>query len=246
MKLHGKTIVIAGSSSGIGGEVARLARFEGARVIGIDRNDTVLTLDGFVKMDLGDPAAIAALPDRLVDAAGVSGTVNRKVVARVNYLGLRHLTEALVSSMLKGASIVNIASILGADWPHRLDAHKELAAAASFVLGKAWLHTNPVQQENCYQYFKEALIVWTKKRSLDLFMQDNIRMNSVAPGPVFTPILGDFVSMLGQERIDRDSALMKRPALPDEIAGPIVFLLSDDARWIVGANLPIDGGIEAG
>ncbi|CDN58396.1 coniferyl-alcohol dehydrogenase [Neorhizobium galegae] len=252
MKLHGKTIVITGSSSGIGGEVARLARFEGARVIGIDRNDTLLTLDGFVKMDLGDPAvidaAITALPDRidgLVNAAGVPGTVNSDIVARVNYLGLRHLTEALVPRMLKGASIVNIASILGADWPHRLDAHKELAAAASFVLGKAWLDTNPVQQENCYQYFKEALIVWTKKRSLELFMQDNIRMNSVAPGPVFTPILGDFVSMLGQERVDRDSALVKRPALPDEIAGPIVFLLSDDARWIVGANLPIDGGIEA-
>jgi NAD(P)-dependent dehydrogenase (short-subunit alcohol dehydrogenase family) len=252
MKLHGKTIVITGSSSGIGGEVARLARFHGARVIGVDRNDPMLTLDGFIKMDLGDPAAIDAaishLPaqiDGLVNAAGVPGTVDRDVVAKVNYLGLRRLTEALVPRMPKGASVVNITSILGAEWPHRLDLHKQLAATTSFAAGKAWLDAHPVPQETCYQYFKEALIVWTKKRSGSLFMQHDIRMNSVAPGPVFTPILGDFVSMLGQERVERDSALMKRPALADEIAGPIVFLLSDDARWVVGANLPIDGGIEA-
>lgn len=252
MKLHGKTIVITGSSSGIGGEVARLARFHGARVIGVDRNDPMLTLDGFVKMDLGDPLAIdqaiSHLPaqiDGLVNAAGVPGTVDRDVVARVNYLGLRHLTEALVPRMPKGASVVNITSILGAEWPHRLDLHKQLSATGSFSAGKAWLDANPPPQETCYQYFKEALIVWTKKRSGSLFMQHDIRMNSVAPGPVFTPILGDFVSMLGQERVERDSALMKRPALADEIAGPIVFLLSDDARWVVGANLPIDGGIEA-
>ncbi|MCM2292494.1 coniferyl-alcohol dehydrogenase [Allorhizobium sp. BGMRC 0089] len=252
MKLHGKTIVITGASSGIGGEVARLARFHGAHVIGVDRNDPMVTLDGFVRMDLGDPAAIDAglafLPaqiDGLVNAAGVPGTVDRDVVARVNYLGLRHLTEQLLPRMPKGASIVNITSILGAEWPHRLDLHKQLSATTSFAAGKAWLDANPVPQDTCYQYFKEALIVWTKKRSGVLFMQHDIRMNAVAPGPVFTPILGDFVSMLGQERVERDATLMKRPALADEIAGPIVFLLSDAARWVVGANLPIDGGIEA-
>lgn len=252
MKLHGKTIVITGASSGIGGEVARLARFHGARVIGVDRNDPMVTLDGFVKMDLGDPSAIDAaishLPaqiDGLVNAAGVPGTVDRDVVARVNYLGLRHLTDALVPRMPKGGSIVNFASILGVEWPKRLDAHKQLAATTSFATGKAWLDANPVPQETCYQYFKEALIVWTKKRSFELFMQHDIRMNSVAPGPVFTPILGDFVSMLGQERVERDSALMKRPALADEVAGPVIFLCSDDARWVVGANLPVDGGVEA-
>ena len=48
MSLQGKTIVITGTSSGIGAEVARLARFQGAKVIGVDRNDPSLTLDGFV------------------------------------------------------------------------------------------------------------------------------------------------------------------------------------------------------
>ncbi|MGX5805468.1 aldehyde dehydrogenase family protein [Bradyrhizobium sp. Arg314] len=60
MNLSGKTIVVTGASSGIGGEVARLARFSGARVFGVDRNDPLITLDGFVKVDLGDPAGIDA------------------------------------------------------------------------------------------------------------------------------------------------------------------------------------------
>jgi len=252
MNLAGKTIVITGVSSGIGGEVARLARFRGATVIGVDRNDAMLTLDGFIKLDLGYPAAIdAALAqfpsriDALVNAAGVPGTADKDVVARVNYLGLRHLTEALIDRMPKGAAIVNFASILGAEWPMRADLHNTLAAKTSFVEGQAWLAANPVPQETCYQYFKEALIVWTMKRSRSLFIERDIRMNSVAPGPVFTPILGDFVTMLGEERVQADTHKMKRPALADEIAGPVLFLCSDDARWLAGINLPIDGGLAA-
>jgi NAD(P)-dependent dehydrogenase (short-subunit alcohol dehydrogenase family) len=252
MALSGKTIVITGSSSGIGAEVARLARFQGARVIGVDRNDPIITLDGFVKADLSNTSAIdtaiAQLPqqiDGLVNAAGVPGTADKDLVAKVNYLGLRHLTEGLIGRMPKGASIVNFTSILGAEWPHRVDLHKALAATNSFDAGLSWLEKNPVSQETCYQYFKEALIVWTAKRSFDLFMDHDIRMNSVAPGPVFTPILGDFITMLGQERVERDAAKMKRPALADEIAGPTVFLLSDAARWVTGINLPIDGGLNA-
>jgi NAD(P)-dependent dehydrogenase (short-subunit alcohol dehydrogenase family) len=252
MTLYGKTIVITGASSGIGAETARLARFQGAHVIGLDRNDPMITLDGFIKIDMGDTAsidaAVAALPkrvDALINAAGVSGLADKDLVARVNYLGLRHLTEGLVPNLAKGGAVVNIASILGAEWPKRLDAHKALAATKTWAEGAAWLAKNPVPQETCYQFFKEALIVWSKKRGYDLFMQNDIRMNSVAPGPVFTPILGEFVQMLGEERVAADAAKIKRPAIADEIAPPILFLCSDAARWVTGINLPIDGGIDA-
>lgn len=251
MSLHGKTIAITGASSGIGSEIARLARFQGAHVIGLDHNDPMITLDAFVRIDMADPAAVdtavAALPDRidaLVNAAGVSGLADRDLVARVNYMGLRHLTEALVPR-LKGGAVVNITSILGAEWPLRLDAHKALGATATWAEGADWLGRNPVQQETCYQYFKEALVVWTRKRGYDLFMEHDIRMNAVAPGPVFTPILGEFVQMLGEERVAADAAKIKRPAIADEIAPPVLFLCSDAARWIAGINLPVDGGIDA-
>ncbi|MYM88661.1 SDR family oxidoreductase [Rugamonas sp. FT82W] len=250
MKLRNKTIVVTGAASGIGAEVARLARFQGATVIGMDRTEPGLTLDGFISVDLGQTAsidaAVAQLPQRvdaLCNIAGVPGTADPALLARVNYLGLRHLTEAVLPRMPAGGSIVNVASILGAEWPERLELHKQLASVRGFAEGQAWLDAHPVPADTCYQYFKEALIVWTYAQSQKWFMQHSVRMNSVAPGPVFTPILGDFVSMLGEERVQRDAHRMKRPAYADEVAAAISFLCSDESRWISGANLPVDGGL---
>lgn len=249
-KLQGKTIVVTGVSSGIGTDTAKLLRQQGARVIGLDRNDPMLTLDGFVKADLSEQASIDAalrlLPDRvdgLANIAGVPGTASADLVARVNFLGLRHLTLNLAERMPEGGSVVNIASILGAEWPARLDLHKSLAETPHFEAGLAWLARRPVPQATCYQYFKEALIVWTLTHSQKLFLAKGVRMNCVAPGPVFTPILGDFVQMLGPDRVQADAHRIKRPAFSDEVAPVIVFMLGDDSRWISGANVPVDGGL---
>lgn len=249
MSLQGKTIVITGVSSGIGSDTAKLLRLQGARVIGVDRNDPMLTLDGFVKADLSTPeaidAAITQLPariDALCNIAGVPGTAPVDLVARVNYLSLRHLTLGLLDRMA-GGSVVNISSILGAEWPARLEPHRALGQTASFADGQAWLADHPVPQETCYQYFKEALIVWTYTQSQKFFLQHNVRMNCVAPGPVFTPILGDFVQMLGNERVQKDAHRMKRPAFSDEVAPVVAFLCSDASRWVSGINLPVDGGL---
>jgi NAD(P)-dependent dehydrogenase (short-subunit alcohol dehydrogenase family) len=227
-----------------------LARFQGAKVIGVDRNDPSLTLDGFVKADLSSPAAIdaavAQLPahvDALCNIAGVPGTTDGDLVARVNYLGLRHLSEQVLGRISRGGSIVNVSSILGYEWPQRLAEHKALASAQGFEAGAQWLKANPVAYETCYQYFKEALIVWSTTQSQKWFLEKGVRMNCVAPGPVFTPILGDFVQMLGQERVQADAKRMLRPGFADEIAPVIAWLCSDAARWVSGANIPVDGGI---
>jgi NAD(P)-dependent dehydrogenase (short-subunit alcohol dehydrogenase family) len=250
MNFQGKTIVVTGASSGIGSETARTLRFAGARVIGVDRNEPMITLDGFIKADLSEQSAIDAavkqLPERidaLCNIAGVPGTASVDLVARVNYLGLRHLCQRVLDRMPAGGSIVNISSILGAEWPQRLDLHKALGETPGFEAGLAFLARKPVPQETCYQYFKEALIVWTVTQSQKWFLERGVRMNCVAPGPVFTPILGDFVAMLGADRVQKDAHRMKRPALADEVAPVIAFLCSDAARWVSGINLPVDGGL---
>jgi len=250
MTVQGKTILITGACSGIGAETARLLRMQGARVIGIDRNDPNLSLDGFVKADLSTPAAIdaavAQLPaqvDALCNIAGVPGTAPAKLVAEVNYLGLRHLTEQVLPRIARGGSIVNVASILGAEWPQRVNEHKALAQAKGFEAGAHWLRDHPVAQATCYQYFKEALIVWNAVQSQEWFLRHGVRMNCVAPGPVFTPILGDFVTMLGAERVQADAHRMLRPGFADEIAPVIAWLCGDASRWVSGANIPVDGGL---
>lgn len=252
MNLINKTLVVTGVSSGIGADVARLARAQGAQVIGMDRNAPTLSLHHFMEVDLGDPAAIDAavadLPDgidALCNIAGVPGTAPVDLVARVNYLGLRYLSERILPKLADGAAMVNVASILGIEWPDRLDTHKTLAGIGNFTDAEAWLKANPVAQDTCYQYFKEALIVWTLTQAFPWFRDHNVRMNSVAPGPVFTPILGDFVTMLGEQRVQQDAVRMKRPAYSDEVADVIAFLCSDSARWVCGANIPIDGGLSS-
>ena len=146
MNLQNKTLIVTGVASGIGAELARLARFQGATVIGVDRHEPQLTLDGFFQADLGDPASIDALVarlparvDGLCNIAGVPGTAPVPAVATVNYLGLRHLTQALLPRMSAGGSIVNVASVLGAQWPQRLERHKALAATQSYQAGQQWL-----------------------------------------------------------------------------------------------------------
>ena len=250
MSLLNKTIVVTGCCSGIGADLAKLARLQGARVIGIDRNDPSLTLDVFVKSDLGEAKAIdeavKLLPgriDALANIAGVPGTAPVDAVARVNYLGLRHLTQCVIERMEAGGAIVNISSILGAEWPARLELHRELGATASFAEGAQWLRDHPVPQDTCYQYFKEALIVWTITQSQKIFLERGVRMNCVAPGPVFTPILGDFVQMLGEQRVQADAHRMRRPAFSDEVTPVIAFLCDDASRWVSGINLPVDGGL---
>jgi NAD(P)-dependent dehydrogenase (short-subunit alcohol dehydrogenase family) len=121
--------------------------------------------------------------------------------------------------------------------------HKELARIEGFAAAQAWLSEHPVPDETCYQYLKEALIVWNYLQAQPWFLEHSVRMNSVAPGPVFTPILGDFVSMLGEARTQADAHRMKRPGYADEVAAVIAFLCADESRWINGVNLAVDGGL---
>lgn len=252
MRLANKKILVTGVSSGIGAETARILRFHGASVIGIDRNSPSLTLDDFVQADLSSPEgideALLQLPeavDGLCNIAGVPGTADPQLVASVNYLGLRYLTEAIHPRIQPGGSIVNVSSVLGAQWPDRLEMHKALGATAGFHEGRQWLERNPVQPEFCYQYFKEALIVWTLTKAQEWFKSTGVRMNCIAPGPVFTPILNDFVTMLGEARTQADAHRITRPAYADEVAAAIAFLCAEESRWINGASIPVDGGLSS-
>jgi len=78
-----------------------------------------------------------------------------------------------------------------------------------------------------------------------LFKARGLRVNAVSPGPVVTPIFKEFRQLFGDARVDDDIARVGRPGTAADVAPAALFLCSDGARWINGANLPVDGGLEA-
>lgn len=185
MKLDNKIILVTGVSSGIGAALQACCAATVPRGIGVDLKAPHMTLDGFVQGDLSSTESIdrllPQLPARIVslcNIAGVPGTANPQLLAQVNYLGLRHLSSALLPRITAGGSIVNIASILGAEWPQRLDLHKALASIEDFAAAQAWLAEHPVPGETCYQDFKEALIVWNYVQAQPWFLEHSVRMTA--------------------------------------------------------------------
>lgn len=247
-----KTIVVSGAASGIGAATARRLMAAGARVIALDLRPPAYSGAEFHPVDLGDAAAIDALAaklparlDGLANIAGLPGNRGVDLTMRVNYLGLRHLTETLSPRLTRGAGIVNLASAAGNQWPERVAAHRELARCGTFDEGARWLAAHPVPPETVYQYSKEALIVWTMVRAGALFRERGVRINCVSPGPVDTPILEDFRNTLGQAKVAQAIEIMGRPGLPRDIAPVVTFLLSNAAGWIAGENLRVDGALTA-
>ena len=250
MNLSGKKIIVTGAASGIGAETAKEIKAQGAHVIGIDINTPEVALDQFIQADLSDPAAIEtaveAVPagiDGLVNSAGLPPTKDRVSVLKVNFMGLRHLTEKLIGKMNYNAAIVNMASLAGCGWPETGDAIKALIALRDFDGIEALCDAQDIQNEGGRSYFftKETLVVWTMMNRWT-WRGRGIRMNCVSPGPVETPILPDFLKTLG-ERAAQDMKIMDRPGRPDDIAPVVAFLCSDASGWIRGANIPCDGGM---
>lgn len=252
--LFGKTIVVTGVASGIGARTAELAAQLGAEVIGIDVRAPSRPVGPFIEADLGVPGSAAELVmrlprqlDALCNVAGVSGAGGIAATLAINFYGLRALTEALVPHLREGASVVNVASIAGFGWRTDLQRAIAMVDVPGFPTDlPALAQAHEAGDEVGYQLSKELLLMWTFRAAHQpQFKKRGIRVNAVSPGPVETPILAQFRSVLGDARVDHDIARVGRAGTSGEIAPAIVFLCSDGARWINGANIPVDGGLEA-
>ena len=251
--LNGKTIVITGVSSGIGARTAELAIAQGADVIGIDISDPPANHGAILKGDISTPGGIAAIVERLpprIDAllniAGVSGTGGSAITLAINFYGLRLLSENLAGRIREGGAIVNVASVAGYGWRTNLARAKVLVGVPGFPDIAKVLADNDVPNEIGYPLSKELLLLWTQIAAHQpLFKARNIRVNAVSPGPVETPILAQFRSVLGDAKVDSDIGRTGRAGTASDIAPVILFAASDAARWINGANLATDGGLEA-
>lgn len=244
----GKRYVVTGAASGIGHAVAEQLLAAGAEVVSLDRNAPTATVTQHVELDLANPRSIdAALEqiegsyDGLIQVAGIPGTAPAELVLAVNSLAVRHLTETFLDRLAPGGSVTIVSSTAGFGWSERLDDIRDLLATDTFEEGAAWFKDHP-QQGNAYNFSKEVTSVYAMSMGLALH-EMGLRINAVLPGPVETPILADFEETMGKDTLDGLRDLLGRHALPDDIASAILFLASDDARWVNGQALAIDGGV---
>jgi NAD(P)-dependent dehydrogenase (short-subunit alcohol dehydrogenase family) len=246
MRLAGKVALITGAASGMGRSEATIFAREGARVVLAD----VLEKEGqeaakaigdaarFVKLDVTSETgwqAVVTVAERefgkldvLVNNAGISGTYDpdltsteawdrlMSINAKGVFLGMKHALPAMKRN--RGGAIVNISSISG-------------------FAGQLGVHM-------AYNASKGAVRIMTKTAAVQ-WARDGIRVNSVHPG--FMPPMRTSVGSANPEWRAKVLATvpMRREGRVEEVAHAVLFLASDEASYITGTELVVDGGFLA-
>jgi NAD(P)-dependent dehydrogenase (short-subunit alcohol dehydrogenase family) len=244
-RLQDRVAVITGAGSGIGLATARRFASEGAKVVAVDLNPDAGKAAAdevggeFVAVDVADEAAVRALFDGVVERygrldiafnnAGISPPDDDSIldtgleawerVLRVNTTSVYFCCKYAIPHMLaqgKG-SIINTASFVAL-----------LGAATSQI---------------AYTASKGAVLSMTRELGVQ-FARQGVRVNALCPGPIATPLLMELFAK-DPERAQRRlvHVPMGRFGTPEEIAGAVAFLASDDASFITASTFLVDGGI---
>jgi NAD(P)-dependent dehydrogenase (short-subunit alcohol dehydrogenase family) len=160
---------------------------------------------------------------------------------RVNFLGVRQLTERVLPLIPPGGAVVSIASVGGLGWERRREAIDDLLDTGDFDAGLGWVQARSADLlaqafPHTYSFSKQALIAWTMRRAVTA-IERGVRINCTSPGSTRTSMAADFPD----EGIEYISRPIGRESLPIEQAWPIVFLNSDAASYVNGTNLVVDG-----
>jgi len=260
-RLTGKVAIVTGGASGIGAETARVFARHGAKVLLTDANAAAgrsvaeeITSKGgaahFAEQDVASEARWAEIVadaekrygrvDILCNIAGISGrdpklnlqttlTAGGRIgeqtlevwnkVMEINATSTFLGTKAVIPAMQRagGGSIINISSICG-------------------IVGS---HSN-----GAYHASKGAVRIFSKAAAIQ-YASDKIRVNSIHPGFVDTPMTKPGHSNPEIASIRMTATPLGRFGTPADIAGGCLYLASDDAAWVTGSELVIDGGMTA-
>lgn len=243
-KLAGQAALITGGDSGIGRAVAVAFAREGAQIaIGylnedVDAQETKRLVEEFgtacltVKGDIGDPQFCKKMIQQVVDEYG-------SIDILVNNAGEQHPQEKLEDispEQLERTFRTNIFSMFyltQAALPH-MDKVSTIINTASVTAYKG----HPVLLD--YSATKGAIVAFTRSLSLSL-ADKGIRVNAVAPGPIWTPLIPSTFDKKQTKEFGKDTPL-GRPGQPDEAAAAFLFLASEDSSYITGQTIHVNGG----
>ncbi len=248
MRLQGKTILITAAGQGIGRASALACRSEGATVIATDVNQAALEslhseASGGIetrRLDVTDPAAIVGLAAEIGPLDGLfncAGYVHNGNILEctdqdwdfsfdLNAKAMFRMIKAVLPGMLERASETGTASILN------------MSSMASSVKG--------FPNRMAYGASKAAVLGLTKSVAAD-FVKQGLRCNALCPGTVDTPSLrGRIAAAADPVQAEKDFIArqpMGRLATVDDIAPMVVYLLSDESRFVTGQGMLVDGGV---
>lgn len=234
-RFAGRVAVVSGGHGGIGAAVVCSLQAEGARVAVLDRASGTGSPELSVVCDVTDPLSVAeavqaatvelGAPDLLVCAAGVVSEHDVTALPPQEW-------HRVVDASLTGCFLVVRAAL-----PHLCQSERGSVVA----LSSGWA-TKGYPRGAHYAAAKAGVEAFVKSVALEV-APHGVRVNAVAPGPVLTPFL-DYVDDLDTWQRQRAAAIpLGRVAEPDDVVGPVLFLLSDESRYVTGQVLHVNGGL---
>ena len=250
----GKRVVVTGGATGIGAALVELLREHDVEHITVlDIKEPTGPVEKFIRTDLSDPAsidaAISALTGRidvLFSNAGVAANAGVRTCMAVNVAASRRLADGLIDRIPEGGTIVFTASMAGNGWPAKLEHINALLDITEWDAFLDWCDTHPEVVEDVYGFSKMCMQVYVMRASY-ASIRRGVRINSICPAPVDTPLMADFRETMGDKVIDWSVTVQGngRMAVAADIAPPLVFMGSDAASFINGVNLLVDAGFTA-
>ncbi|ALJ18761.1 SDR family oxidoreductase [Microbacterium sp. No. 7] len=242
-RFEGKTAVVTGASRGIGLAIAQRLVADGARVVITARRQEAL--DAAVA-ELGGPAVALAVAGSTDDEAHQDETIARAIETfgavdlLVNNTGINPVYGPLRDLDLAAArKILEVNVLATLSWVKKVAAAWQGEHGGAIVNVASVVGLRPSPGIAFYGVSKAAVIHLTEELAVEL--GPGIRVNAVAPGVVKTR----FSSALYEGREEDVAAPypLKRLGTPDDVGATVAFLLSEDAAWMTGQTLTVDGGL---
>jgi NAD(P)-dependent dehydrogenase (short-subunit alcohol dehydrogenase family) len=251
-RLEGKVALITGAGNGIGREAARLFAGEGARVVVADI-DAEAAKETVRQVESAGGRAIAVTGDVAVEA-----DVQRMVAEGVRAFGALHVlynnagvlwkdrdrsvleTDERAWDRVIGINLKSVFWVTKYGIPHL----RAAGGGSVIIMGSVSALVGFTRAQDAYTAAKGALISLTKSLAIQ-FAKDRVRCNIIHPGIVDTPLQAPYLTEALRKEFETGIPL-GRIAQPREIASVALFLASDDASYMTGAELVVDGGFTAG